>query len=291
MMKRILAPTDLSANSKPGLIFALQLAQKNNATLEFIYVHQFMRPVSWSDDYFDRHKMAQTKVNREALARFVERVSVDARMPLGRHAHVVEEGIRPDVTIMLHCQRHPDIDYICMSTRGAGKLDQVLGTNTGNLIAKSDIPVVAVPKNYSIRPIDHLLYASDLDNYDMELKAVLKFAHPLAAEVEVLHINFADLLAPTREMIESTFAGQFKYGLKLHFENGSPKSSLVKILKQQLNAIKPAMVIMFAKQGRSVIERLFQPGNTENLSFDLNIPLLALNKVQKAGRKYTQRSN
>ncbi len=284
-MKRILVPTDFSANSKAGILYAVQLASQSNAWLEFIYTYNLMRPFNWSDVHFERYRMIQKQVYWEALKRFIDDVFASTPIKVGLHSCVVEEGILPDVTIMQYCQNHQKIDYICMSTRGAGKLDKLLGTNTGNLITKSETPVIVVPRNYSIGPIRHLLYATDLKSYEMELKKVLTVACPLAAEVEVLHISCSDSVTPAEEVIVSVFKKYFNYELKLHVKKKYAKHSFVENLRCQLNSIRPAMVIMFVDQNRPFIQRLFQPSNTENLSFDLQIPLLAFKKGQKASKE------
>lgn len=284
-MKRILVPTDLSANSKAGILFAVQLASQSNATIDFIYTFNLVRQFNWSDEYFEQYRINQSELYRENLNRFIDEFCATIPIKVGSYSCALEEGILPDVAIMQYCQKHPEVDCICMSTQGAGNLGKLLGTNTGNLITKSEIPVIAVPPNCNVRPIKYLLYATDLDNYESELGKVFTVADSLAAEVEVLHINVSDSPTLPKEAIESIAKKQSGHELKLYVEEQHNKHSFSESLRWCLNSIKPDMVIMFVNQNRSFAQRLFQPSNTENLSFALQIPLLSFNKRARAIQK------
>lgn len=278
-MKRILVPTDFSANSKAGILYAVQLASQSNATIEFIYTFNLVRQFEWSDEYFEQYRINQSKLYKETLNRFIDGFCATIPIEVGPYFCVVEEGILPDLVILQYCRKHPEIDCICISTRGAGKLGKLLGTNTGNLIMKSEIPVIAVPPNYNVRPVKYLLYATDLENYKLELEKVFTVAHLLAAEVEVLHIDLSDSQNPSKELIESMIKQQSNdYKLKLYIEKQHARHSFSESLRRHLNSIKPDMVVMFVNQRRSFTHRLFHPSNTENLSFSLQIPLLVFNK-------------
>ena len=64
---------------------------------------------------------------------------------VGKYSIVIIEGLGASSSILDYCRETPNIDYICIITRGAGKFKKIFRTNTGNLITKSDIPVMAVP--------------------------------------------------------------------------------------------------------------------------------------------------
>lgn len=68
------------------------------------------------------------------------------------------------------------VDFISMSTRGAGRLKRLVGTNTSAVISNSPVPVLAIPGNYRATPINHILYASDLNSISGELSRVKKLA-------------------------------------------------------------------------------------------------------------------
>ena len=97
----------------------------------------------------------------------------------GKYFIIIIQGISADISILDYCRKNKGIDYICISTRGAGKFKKIFGTNTGNLITKSEVPVLAVPQNYKVADVKSVLYATDLRNYTAEIKKVVAFAQPL----------------------------------------------------------------------------------------------------------------
>ena len=84
--------------------------------------------------------------------------------------------------------------YICVSTIGAGKLGQLFGTTASELIRFSPTPVIIVPKNYRIKPINSLFFASDFKNFEGEFRKIEKFANPLEAKLNVYHYDYKSFL-------------------------------------------------------------------------------------------------
>ena len=170
-------------------------------------------------------------------------------------------------------------DYICISTRGAGKLKRIFGTNTSNLINFSEVPVIAVPYSYRTKKVASIMYASDLTNLESELKKVVEFAKPLKAKVELLHFSSPSELSATSNTIESAVKSFSKYNVKLHIEKPKLIDSMVSNLESAIKKSKPSMMIMFIEQNRSFFERLFLPSKSAEYSFEAKVPLLVYSKT------------
>jgi len=195
-----------------------------------------------------------------------------------KYSCVVIEGFSPDVAILNYCRHRSDIDFICIATRGAGRLKRLLGTNTGNIITKSNVPVIAIPENYQAKAFERLIYAADFHHYKQELGKVVNFARPLKMPVEVVHFSWPDEVRLDKEIIESGITKEFGYPVKLHIEQSDAVHSLVQNLEKQIEVLKPSMAIMFTNQSRSLFQKIFLSSKAEQLSFDLKIPLLVFNK-------------
>jgi hypothetical protein len=154
----------------------------------------------------------------------------------------------------------------------------LLGTNTGNLITKSKVPVIAVPENYQVKPFERLIYAADFHHYKQELERVVNFARPLKMPVEVVHFSWSDEAMPDKEIIESGVKKEFGYPVKLHLEQNDAVHSMVQNLQKQIEALKPSITIMFTDQNRSLFQKIFLSSKAEQLSFELKVPLLVFNK-------------
>ena len=187
-MKKILVPTDFSANSKSGIRFAIHWAALQKLELVFVHILHVLRSTQWSDSYFKKYAEQEEKFCRIKFETFIAGIYRQMKLKQGKYSSIILYGISADITILDYCRKSPGFDYICISTRGAGKFKKIFGSNSGNLITKSEVPVLVIPKTYRFAGITSVLYATDFRNYSEELKEVFAFAQPLKTKVEVLHL-------------------------------------------------------------------------------------------------------
>jgi len=262
-MEKILVPSDFSANSKAGVRFAINWAKQQKIELVFIHVLHILRPTQWTDTYFTKYAVREENVCRIKFEKFITDIYGQMNVKLGKHSYLIVHGISADITILDYCKKTKGIDYICISTRGAGKFNKIFGTNTGNLITKSEVPVLAVPQNYKVANLTSVLYATDLRCYADEIKKVIAFAKPLKTVIEVVHFAWPDEITFDEKTIEAAFKKQFKYGLKLHFEKNDGSHSLIENLEEQIRIRKPSVVVMFTNQKRTFFQKLFLSSKAE----------------------------
>ncbi len=277
-MKKLLVPTDFSVNSKAGVRFAIHWASQQKLDLVFIHVLNVLRATRWSDAYYEKYAAQEEALCKTKFEKFIAGIYQNMNVKPGRNSIIIVQGFSPDLTIQDYCMKKPDIDYICISTRGAGKFKKVFGTNTGNLITKSPVPVLAVPKTYKASAIKNIMYATDFRNYPEELKKVVDFALPLKATVEVLHFTWPDEIIFDERTIGIAFKKKYKYGLKIRFEKNDAVKSLIENLQTQIKITKPSVVIMFTNQQRTFFQKIFLSSKAEELSFEAKVPLLVFNK-------------
>lgn len=277
-MKKILVPTDFSPNSKSGVRFAIHWATHQKTELIFIHVLNTMKPSTWTDDYFEKYAQNEENACYKKLKGFIGSIYKNLHIEPVKHSFIVLQGISPDLSILQYCLDKVDINYVCLSTRGSGKLGKLLGTNTGNLITKSPVPVMAVPSNYKIKPIKKILYAADLQNYSKELEKVLAFSHPFKTPIEILHFTWPNEIAFDEKTINLAFKKPYKYGIRIHFEKNDGIHSFIQNIQRQISVIKPSIVIMFTNQNRTIFQKIFLSNKSEELSFQIKIPLLVFSK-------------
>jgi Universal stress protein UspA and related nucleotide-binding proteins len=248
-MKKLLVPTDFSPNSKAGVRFAIRWADAQQLELVFAHVLHVPRLTRWSDDYYEKFAAGEGARCREQFEEFITGIYKQMVINPGKHTYVIVRGGSADLAILEHCRNNVDIDCICISTRGAGSVKKLFGTNTGNLITKSPVPVLAIPQDYEGFNINTILYATDLKSYESELEQVTAFAEPFKATIDVVH-----------------------------FENDAGTQSFIKKMEEQVEIKKPDLVVMFTNQQRTLLQKLFQGSRAEELSFRSKIPLLVFNK-------------
>ena len=279
-MEKIIVPTDFSDNSKPGLRFAIRLAARGKVSLNFVHVLQVKRPfvADASKDDFERVKAEQIEKAKNKLEAFVRKIYQSLKVEPGDYQCEIIEGIKADLCLIDYCNKHPEVKYIVISTRGASFMNKVLGTNTGNLITKSPVPVIAVPKDYRFKPLQNVVYASDLENVEAEFEKVLAFARPRGLSIELLHFyrtKVDDL--PTKMDLKDL---EIKAGIPLmfHLEKNDPHRPMIEGLQSFILKTQPSMVILFTRQERKYFEKFFLSSMSEDLSFKIQTPLLVFNK-------------
>lgn len=278
-MKTILIPTDFSVNSRAGIRFAIHWASRQKLELVFVHVLYILRPTRWSDAYFAKYAAQEKTLCRTKFEKFIADMYIKMGVKPGRHSCIIIEGISAGITILDYCRKTPGLDCICISTRGAGKFEKIFGTNTGNLITKSEIPVLAVPKTYKVADAKALLYATDFRNYAEEIKKVIAFAQPLKTQIEVVHFTQPDEILVDEKTIKSIFNKKYRYGLILHSDKNDGGRSLIENLQKQIRIRKPSIVVMFTNQKRTVFQKLFLASKSEELSFGAKVPLLVFSKT------------
>lgn len=277
-MKKILVPTDFSANSKSGIRFAIHWSRQQPLELVFIHVLHILKPTRWSDSTFEKYAIGEENKWKVVFEKYITGIYRNMKVKPDKHSIVIIRGVSPSISILDYCRKNGNFDYICISTRGAGKFQKIFGTNTGNLITKSQVPVMAIPKSYKIADVKSVLYATDFHNYPAELKKVYDFARPLKATIDVLHITWPNEIVFDEKTMEAAFKKQYKYGLRIHIEKKDVVHSLIQNLQNQIRKRKPSVVILFTNQQRTFFQKLFLTSQAEDLSFNLSVPLLVFSK-------------
>lgn len=264
-MDKILVPTDFSNNSKPGIRFAIRMAARSRASLVFLHV------IGMDGDT----ERAQLKLNG-----FVYKMYQSMRIEPQDISCEVRKGFKADLAILEYCQLNPDIVYLCMSTRGAGFFNKILGTNTGNLIEKASIPVFAIPRDYRVKPLTNLVYASDLENIEEELQIVVDFARPKGLSVEILHFVVPSSVSTVKQLKEDLEL-KMNYPLKMRVVKVDHPKSFFNNLLEQIDKLKPSVLCLFTDNERSFFEKIFSRSLAQNVSYQNNVPLLTYKKLKK----------
>jgi len=279
-MKKILVTTDLSDNSKAGLLFAIQLAAQNKYSLTFFYAYHILTPTAWDFLRIEAHERKEKKIIQQQLELFVEKIYAGLNMNTVKAKCIIKQSIFPQSCIMEYAKTNK-FDFICISTRGAGKLKRILGTNTEHLINHSQIPVIAVPYKYKTVPIKSILYASDVVHFKNEIVKVVGFAKPLKATIELLHLTSVLESGDQLIAIETAVKKIAAYHISFNITNRNPNESLISDIETVIKKRKPSVMIMFTEQNRNWFQKIFLSSKSAEYSFNAKVPLLVFNKSSK----------
>ena len=277
-MDKILVTTDFSSNSKAGLRFAIQLASQHKYQLTFFHSYYIKKPTLWSDEKYGDYEKGQARKIQNKLNLLVESIYENMKVVSKNKKCVIKSSVLTDSNIREYAREYK-YNFICISARGAGVVNKILGTNTSNLINQSTVPVIAIPRNYRVSKITSILYSSDLINLENELKKVVGFTKPLKAKVELLHFHYPYEMTNNKKMINEVVKKISKHNIKLHLEDINPAETLITNIEVTIKKLKPSMMIMFTEQNRSFFDKIFLSSKSGEYSFNAKIPLLVFNKV------------
>ena len=276
-MDKILVTTDFSSNSKAGLRFAIQLASQHKYELTFFHSYYIMKPTSWNDATFEAYEKIETDKIQKKMNQFVKSVYKTIGLVSKNIKCVIKSSVYTDSNIRDYALENK-FSFICISTRGAGRIQKIFGTNTSNLINHSTVPVIAIPHNYRLSKITSILYSSDLVNLEKELKSVVAFAKPLGAKVELLHFTSPLETIIDSKIIQMAVKKLSKYDITLNIKNTDFIQTMIASIETAIKKTKPSMMIMFTVQNRNLYQKIFLASKSAEYSFKAKVPLLVFNK-------------
>ena len=276
-MKKILVTTDFSTNSKAGIRFAIQLASQTEAHLVFFHAVEAPRPTTWSQAQYNEYATHEIERHQKMLQQFTKSVCQKYNLPPTKYTCVAEMGLHVDNQIIAYAE-NIKADFICMSTRGAGTMKKLFGTNASTLITTSSVPVIVVPNTYRTKTITTIWYASDLENFKKELNTVDKFAALLSAKIEVIHYNHLLYSEESTKKLAQIAAKYPSKNISFHFKKFKIEYSLTYNLQRAIKRAKPSLLVLFTKQNRNWFDRLFLSSKSAEMTFHTTTPMLVFRK-------------
>ena len=277
-MKKILVTTDFSTHSKAGMRFAIQLADRMKAELVFFHCFQALIPTTIHRDRIENSMQEQAEKHLKKLEKFVAGLYRSMQVASAGYRCVVKEELSPESAILEYAVREK-FDFICISTRGAGGVQKIIGTNTSNVIRKSAVPVIAVPHTYRVREIKKIMYASDLENFDREISEVAALARAIEARVDVAHYSFSSKLMAAREILAAeTWARKYAELDRVYLENFDVNEPFAAQLDRLVKKANPALIVFFTHTSLSWFDKIFTTSRSEKFSFVTKTPMLVYQK-------------
>jgi nucleotide-binding universal stress UspA family protein len=281
-MKNLLVPTDFSDNAKGAMAYAIQLAAALGAQLHFYHATGRVIPRVADQALYHRYREDYLAEHREDLQEQVWAVYHQLGIEQKAQAAnlVVREG-----ELLLHVGElvaELSIDLIVMGTHGATGLKRwFVGSNTAGVFSQAACPVLAVPAGYHYRPIQKIGYASDLLKLDPEVAAVVAFARPFGAAIDVVHVYpvfpvQVDLATFGREAIAAQLGARHSYQkINIELVRTEVDNDVETGIETYVSQDAPSLLVMF-NHARSWFDRIVEGSHTRQHLMTSQLPLLAL---------------
>ena len=278
-MKKIVVLTDLSANSRAGIKFGLQLAAQGEYELEFYHAVEVTKPTSWNDRHFAVFSKQKKEEFDEKVRSFVASAGDEAGYDARLCKVTVDLGLKVPEKVIAYAKKSKAA-FICLGTRGGGSMKKIFGSVAAELMTSSPVPVIAVPPAYKASAITNVMYASDFENLGQEIKKVKVLSDELGARLSVVHFdrtlvisdNVSFLKRKASRYVSDNTSFNF---LKLHVDQSLPEQ-----LGKEIKKKKPSVLVLFTKAKRSWFRRLFMPGNSEQMVLKPGLPIVVYRKKE-----------
>lgn len=186
-MKKILVPTDFSAQAENALKVAAKLAKKHHCDIYLLHILEVtMHTVDPVTTYNDLPEaMFFMKL---AHKQFEDLKAKDYLKGLTIHEHVEFHEIFKGV---YHVCKKQNIDLVVMGSNGASGLKEMLiGSNTEKVVRTSETPVLVIKNEHKIFKTKHFVFASDFNEESKEpFKKAIEFANIFGSKVHLLMVN------------------------------------------------------------------------------------------------------
>ncbi|QHL87029.1 universal stress protein [Nibribacter ruber] len=276
-MKKILCPVDFSKPSTKAAEYALQIAQRTNASLTLLHVlHLPMLDTTESAMVASQMLDEQRRYSADklhAMALHLQTLPNAGAMAID---YRVQEAFLADAIERL--TKEEDFDFVVMGTTGGGNtLEEILiGSNTESVMSQVKCPVLAIPANARFPEIHRIVYASDFQPEDARaMRQVVALASLFQAEVEVVHV--------TEEADEATAEKGRAHMARLQEETAGYPVQFREIihkeedtgLKEYLSTTQSNMLAILKKR-RSFFKNIFSMSLAEKMTYQTTLPLLVL---------------
>lgn len=279
---RILLATDYSEAVMNAERYAVQFAKNTNSILTIIHVvnEESASILANSENLADssRYYLEQEQERMEH-----HRDKLFASLNIDKFELESDCIIRVGLAGEQICKeaKREDIDFIIAGTHGATGFRKVFyGTHAWEIIRKSSVPVIAVPKDGMFTSIKNIVFAAEQREGEMAaINYLAQFAELFDATITVLHVtNYSVSKELEIKMFEKFRAeimdrlGYKKINLRLaHYED------IIQGINDFSIRTKADLIVM-SPEKKSLLEKIFMPvaSVTKEMSFQTHIPLLSI---------------
>ncbi len=272
-MKKILLPTDFSANADNAIHYAVGLCSRIEADLFLLHVNQ--TPYDFAarkDETIQNMTQDAKKKLKEMIATLEEKESFENVKYQGflREGNVVHS--------IMEVAEETGADLIVMGTKGASGLKKAFfGSNTAELIRRTDVPVLAVPEQAAYHQTDKVVYAVDYREDDLDvLKEVVWLATQIGLNLHTIHVAPHNSLY--EQILHRGLVELVNQKMPFLFTSHQLKfaASFSKGIEEFLNE-NPGTLLVMAHYRRPFIDSLLTRSITIEMAYQPKSPILIFN--------------
>ena len=278
-MKKILIPTDLSPNAGNAIRYTLNFCK--NFPAELIFLHathpmldlpdtslEFYDPIVFQDEK-EQLNFVRANLNKIFEEEKIDQENLNFSIEL-RIGFAADEIVR--VAEELNC------DLVIMGTQGATGLGKLfLGSITYSVIKKTEIPVLAIPSNYSYKAIDKIVFATDYEGISNKKTLTPLFDLANAFDAKVLMFHAIEAKEPIAAYIEELQV--WKTEKNFHHVKHTNSIATCEDVTQGIMEFadeNDASIIAMIPHSYNFFTNLIHKSKTKEIALESKVPLLIL---------------
>ena len=276
-MNKILFPTDFSEAANRAFVYALQFAEKWQATITTLHVFS---PVDIMDVYAPYgYQDVQEALKKNQFNRYLESVEALKKMA-EEHGfaevkikHIMEEG--PTVSSIITVAERESVDLIVMGTTGAHGLKELfISSVAAEVLEHAPCMVLAVPQNASFDGIiDQMAFTTSYK--EEEIKALHKLEQLSKAFGSTIHTVNIDL-AHTEFYLNRMDEFEAKFSEHDHLSFSVVEGTDFYEALTNFLSDRAIDILAMVTHKRNFLQELFQYSRTKLMSYHAETPILAI---------------
>jgi nucleotide-binding universal stress UspA family protein len=201
-MKRILLPTDFSNISINAIKYAVSLYKESKC--EFFVLNVYRVPYATNEELMENDAQQLAIVEAEMFDASKKSLK-ELVTSLGKNENHVFHTISDYnffINSVKQAAKDKDIELIVMGTKGAtGAKEIFLGSNTGDVLMKTDCNVIAVPENSVYKAPKEIVFPTDFKlRYELkDLAPLIELAQTNQSTLRILHFSQDGQLSQEQE--------------------------------------------------------------------------------------------
>lgn len=275
-MRKILFPTDFSETANNAFLYALSLAESQDAIVYILHVYEL--PIingglsaGLIQNVYDTVKLGQFESFKENIPQ-LRKIADDNGLGHINMKFILEEG--NFLYLMRETIEEEKIDFVVMGTTGNSGLEKIIfGSNTINAITSLKVPILSIPNHITFRGIKNIGFTTVFDNKDKEaLYYLTEVAGRHNGNIKCLHVSKD---GKYNENALKLWKEEFK-DEPVEFEvvnNPDPAEAVLEfIVRDELD------ILAVVSRNKGFFEKLFSPGLTKKIASKNKVPLFVFHQ-------------
>ncbi|MDX1364644.1 MAG: universal stress protein [Arenibacter latericius] len=279
-MKKILLPTDFSADAWNAAKYAISLFKEEECTF---YVLNTYTPTIAHSRFMATSVVGKAcedvvKCNSEkGLKQFVERINNECYN--ANHKFETISSFSLLVDEMKNIIETKKIDLVITGTKGASGLEEVfMGSNTVRMIKSiKNCPVLAIPRNFTFITPSEIAFATDFNRFytNSELRPLLEMARSFKAVIRIVHVQYEIKALTEVQQFNLNMLRKYLSEVEHYVHTVSELNSVSKTLEVFSNELGIHLLAMLNYQ-HSYMEKMTREPVVKRMVFHTQIPLLVI---------------